>query len=354
MRKLPMRFAACGAALLVALCPLAAAADAASDQAGTAAYLDTVRLEPARLAAFIAAMPKGADLHNHATGAVYAEDYLAWARQDDGCYDPATLALAPKPCPPSMRPLTQGIAEDPNLAKRVVEALSMADFWPTSANAGHDHFFGAFGLFGAIAGTHYSDVLAAATQDAAGSRARVLELMVSAGSADVNTLASQLAPVFSADDLAADSALLDRTGFAHAVEAAREEMRVMEAGRRGAMHCDVAGVRPGCDVDVHYLLQITRIAPPAHVFAQARVAFALAADPATHVVGINLVAPEDDPVAIRDYDLHMRIVRFLHAQYPSVHITLHAGELTPAIAPAAALRDHIHEAVEVAGAERIG
>jgi adenosine deaminase len=97
-----------------------------------------------------------------------------------------------------------------------------------------------------------------------------------------------------------------------------------------------------------------RVLPAAAVFSQTRLAFELANTPGSGFVAINYVAPEDDAVAVRDYALHMRIVSYFHRKYPRVAITLHAGEITPAIAAPAALRDHIRQAIEVAGATRIG
>jgi len=106
-------------------------------------------------------------------------------------------------------------------------------------------------------------------------------------------------------------------------------------------------------VDRRYLLQINRTADPALVFAGMVYAFEMArVDPLA--VGLNLVAPEDDRIALRDYDLHMQMLQFLSARYPSVPIALHAGELTPGLVPPDNLRDHIRKAVEVAGARRIG
>jgi adenosine deaminase len=76
------------------------------------------------------------------------------------------------------------------------------------------------------------------------------------------------------------------------------------------------------------------------------------ADP-ERVVGINFVMPEDGYVSMRDYELHMKMVKFMHEMYPTVHITLHAGELAYGLVPPEGLRCHIRLAVE-AGAERIG
>jgi adenosine deaminase len=50
----------------------------------------------------------------------------------------------------------------------------------------------------------------------------------------------------------------------------------------------------------------------------------------------------------------MGMLDYLHGQYPKVHITLHAGELTEGLVPPEGLKFHIRMAVEQGHAERIG
>ena len=50
-------------------------------------YLNSVRDEPGLLVGFLARMPKGGDLHNHLSGAVYAESYIDYAAADGDCVD---------------------------------------------------------------------------------------------------------------------------------------------------------------------------------------------------------------------------------------------------------------------------
>ena len=152
-------------------------------------------------------------------------------------------------------------------------------------------------------------------------------------------------------DLARMRQKLLRAGFRDAV---LREARAMydSAEARRARAC-TRGDDPGCGVSVRYLYQVGRARPPAEVFAQILAGFEIAsADP--RVVGLNLVQPEDDYTAMRDYDLHMRMIRFLRPLYPKVRVALHAGELAPGLVPPQGLRFHIREAVEVAGASRIG
>jgi len=89
------------------------------------------------------------------------------------------------------------------------------------------------------------------------------------------------------------------------------------------------------------------------VFATLLLGFELQRRDPRHV-GVNLVQPEDDPVALSDYTLQMHMIQYLRSAYPSAHVTLHAGEIVPGLVPALDLQSHIRQAVEIAGAERIG
>jgi adenosine deaminase len=89
------------------------------------------------------------------------------------------------------------------------------------------------------------------------------------------------------------------------------------------------------------------------MFTQMQLGFELAAADA-RVVSINPVMPEDGYTSMHDFDLHMRMFDFLHAKYPDVHLTLHAGELAPGLVPPEGLRSHIRDSVERGHAERIG
>jgi len=76
------------------------------------------------------------------------------------------------------------------------------------------------------------------------------------------------------------------------------------------------------------------------------------ADP--RIVSLNLVQPEDDPTAVRDFSLQMSMVDFLHSQYPRVPITLHAAEFASGLVPPEAMRFHIRESIQKGHASRIG
>src|SRR5579862_5786523 len=52
-----------------------------------------LKKNPLRLYAFLYKMPKGADLHNHLSGAVYAESFLEAAADRHLCVDRSEMAL---------------------------------------------------------------------------------------------------------------------------------------------------------------------------------------------------------------------------------------------------------------------
>ena len=55
--------------------------------------LESVRQNPLELREFLVRMPKGADLHSHLAGAVYAESWIRDGADDKLCVDLDTLSL---------------------------------------------------------------------------------------------------------------------------------------------------------------------------------------------------------------------------------------------------------------------
>jgi len=111
----------------------------------TAARFDALRNDHTALRNFLRRMPKGADLHIHLTGAVYAEHVIEWAILDGYCVRTADLTIVPPPCTEGSVAASEA-QKDQALYDRLVNALSMRDFRPTDATpSGHDQFFTSFG-----------------------------------------------------------------------------------------------------------------------------------------------------------------------------------------------------------------
>jgi adenosine deaminase len=348
--------------LLLGAAPAHAALRPVADtEAAANRLLDGIADQPARVRIFLRAMPKGADLHNHLSGAIYAENYLRWATESGLCVDLPGRMLVKPPCTADRRPLATVLAETPSLGNTLVDAMSMRDFTPepdrpAPANlslgdaSGHDHFFATFARFDEASTGHLGEMMAEAANRAAADHLSYLELMwyprvrESAGFG--------IAHPWHGDDFAADLREIE-PALPRLLGEAKADTDASEARMREVLGCGTAHPQPGCGVTIHYMTQLLRVLPPQAVFAQMAYSFALVqADP--RFVGVNIVAPEDNPVALRDYDLHMRAFGFFHAAHPAVRLSLHAGELSMGLVPPEALRFHIREAIEVAGASRIG
>jgi adenosine deaminase len=311
--------------------------------------LNDARGNSGALYALLKEMPKGGDLHNHITGAVYAESLVQFAAESGLCIDRQSLALEQAPCQTNQAEAHEALS-DPELYQKVIDAWSMRDFKPGAS--GHDHFFDSFSKFSLATEPHMAQILAEVTQRAANGNVQYLELMLSPDHGRASALGSKIG--YDADFAVMRHKLLD-ADFITLVEEARKNLDAMEHGKNEQLKCasapEIHG--GGCSVHVRYIYSVARAAKPAQVFAQMLMGFELASrDP--RVVALNLVQPEDWYVPMHDFHLHMLMANYLKSVYPNVHLTLHAGELKPGIVPPDGLRFHIRESIDLGKAERIG
>jgi hypothetical protein len=82
--------------VLLLSCGLTLAAQPATQRGAseqrTASYFESIRKSPPKQLAFLLKMPKGGDLHNHLSGAVYAERYIEWAAEQGLSINTRTMA----------------------------------------------------------------------------------------------------------------------------------------------------------------------------------------------------------------------------------------------------------------------
>ena len=329
-------------------------ASTANQQKAEAAYAQAVKAGPLALHSFLARFPKGADLHVHLTGAVYAESYIRQAGEDGLCVDRLRLAFAKPPC---VAPLIEAakVPEDQDLYDRLVNSFSMRSFVPFPGYSGHDQFFATFGRFGGLSKSHVGEWVDEVATRAAHQNQQYLELMHTPAFGHAIELSRQFP--LGTDFAAYRQTLLDH-GLRDEVESDRALVREASAKRLALEHCGSPQAREGCSTEVRYIYQILRGAAPEQVFAQTLLGFeTIATTLAAHepgFVGINFVMPEDGYLSMRDYTLQMRMLDYLHGLYPQVPISLHAGELAPGLVPPEGLTFHIRQAVELGHAQRIG
>ncbi|HET9364343.1 MAG TPA: adenosine deaminase, partial [Candidatus Angelobacter sp.] len=210
-------------------------------------------------------------------------------------------------------------------------------------------FFATFGKFGAASTNHTAEMLAEVRSRAAEGHLQYMELMLNPDGGAAARLGSQLKWN---NDLTAMRSQLLAQGLPEIIADASKFLDATEKKEDTELRCGQAEADPGCTVQARYLYQVARGLSEGAVFAQILAGFEMASkDP--RVVGLNLVMAEDWYVPIHDFNSHMRMLDFLHGLYPKVHITLHAGELTPQLVPPEELF-HIRASIVRGHAERIG
>nr|HVP54117.1 hypothetical protein [Candidatus Eisenbacteria bacterium] len=440
-------------ALVIATTGFATTRPAASSEAQTERYFESIRKDPNLLVAFLLEMPKGGDLHMHLSGAIYAESFIDWAaaqkygKGNDGdligaCIDPKTLYLSPPPCGArglgiwtvvrshlllfaglllflyglavfiftdwrTRNPNSSNRAEgrsaqwrraagfalmaaalfltyyltltwatvqsevqtvpvkaalaNPELYRRIVDAFSMRN-WNLSGQSGHDHFFDTFAKFGAVTdATHTGKMLAETAKRASSQREVYQELMFTPTGDRFNDAVKKLhwnEKQSPEENFQAFQAVLSPL-VGDLISESMDQVKQAEKDRAESLGCAAKPHNPGCEIVQRYLFQVGRGKPKEAVFAQILLGFELSNKPDSGFVGLNLVMPEDYYIPLRDFPVHMHMLKYMHSQYPrnqypNVHVTLHAGELVEGLVPPEELRFHVRDSVEIAGAERIG
>jgi len=319
----------------------------------TARYLESVRKQPPLLLAFLRDMPKGGDLHNHLEGAVYAEDAIDWAAESGLCVERTSSRVISPPCDTCESYLPKPAARcaygDHVLYNQLVDAWSMRN-WKPGDESGHDHFFAAFDKFGGASRLHAAEEIAQGTKRAGMDHLQYVEFMHTADGLDAAQLGAKLGWD---DDFGKMRDGLLAGGLKEIAGGTSRKLADDQATARKELKCGTPRAEPGCDVTVRFLYQVLRGLPREMVFAQIVLGFELASsDPS--FVGLNLVMPEDWYVPMHDFDLHMKMIDYLHGVYPKVHITLHADELAMGLVPPEGLTFHIRSSIEKGHAERIG
>ena len=350
-RSLPVLSSLC---LMAACTTMTPSPDRRSPELQAASLFDSIADNPVLLRLFLRDMPKGGDLHNHASGTPYAEDYLEWADKRDFCVTNDPAAISFPPCDGEGELSARDLMyTNPGLYADIVDSLSVREMTAGVDNgrSGHEQFFASFNKFFPIVSQESAKTLASVRELAADDAVSYVELMFNPQAID-SYFSQVVDPEWDETDLEAAYQRF-RPEIDELVEEAIAERTETEAEANALLKCDMPDADDGCNVTVYYNTYGLRRFPNEQLFRQLTLGFALIE--ADHrFLGMSLVEPEDDPRSVKNYDLHMKMIAFLNAKYPSAKVSLHAGELTLGLAPSTALRSHIRDAILIAGSTRIG
>lgn len=352
-------------------------ARAQPDSVRVSTYFETIGHDENRLRQFFSEMPKGGDLHNHLTGAVYAETYFDLAARDSMWVDMATGHLyMPKDSAKKkeLLRLTPDMSDRHNIRMTLIDKWSVRNFDPGKFALGTDvYFFGTFGLFNAVAGRHTVELMQELRKRAARESVQYLEVMLSTpglSAAKIDALCGKR--FYAQNSRQLETAI--REDAEHTEQPEKTDRVLAEIfgkwEKSPAMEEWVDKYVAYIDsIDMHSTLSsgyarapicfyqgyASRNAAPLVVYAQLYVSFKSCLREGSKLVGVNIVSAENNEIAMADYTAHMKMFRYLnHAFGGRVNTSLHAGELTLGLVEPENTNSHIREAVFVAGAKRIG
>lgn len=322
-------------------------------------YFQKIRNNQAELTAFISQMPKGGDLHNHYSGAIYAETYVDWAAKNDFWINTETLQIsADEPKNSGDKTWTKLSVLNKNgqmndYREKLLQLWSMKNY---NGNDGEHHFFATFGLFSPSSNINYSEGLNELKQRAIAENVSYLEVMFSRVNFPRQNIdsADEYNTIFENIQAQKDSnklrEVLDKLYS--------KIMQLPVANSVNSFTHFLDSLHYGFHMDddkftMRYQTYIIRIQNAVTTFKNLIASFEAAKNDSL-IVGVNIVAPEDDPVSMRDYWLHMQMFAYCHEKYPSVKYSMHAGEITEGFVQPEALTHHIADAVYTAKAQRIG
>jgi len=334
--------------------PASAQVDKVSD------YLESIRNNKAALTAFFSLMPKGGDLHNHLTGSIYTETYIDYVVNNDYFINTGTLEVAQNPGS------VDGWVQFSTLQKQsLLEKYKQKLFqiWSVKDYNGVSYpsdklFFETFPLFGVASSKTIDSGLTELKYRAKAEHVNYIETMTGVGGDDAIKLPgswfdNSLAAAQKARDTALTYRILDT--LYHAMIAATKPIAAANDKYISDTHRRL-GIDDN-DFTLRYQLAFVRVINPTLVFRKMLLAFEATANDTSRLIGgVNILAPENNDISMRDYWLHMQMFKYLRAkaEYSKVKCSLHAGELVLGMVKPEELTWHIYDAIHVANADRIG
>jgi adenosine deaminase len=302
-------------------------------------YFETLKSNPQLLHIFLRRMPKGGELHYHSEGSTYPEDLIGFLEGSDFYMDIEKKTTTKEHFNAPAHYLGN-LRQKFSLYRQMVDEWSLTKSFDDLSEKNH-HFFNYFYRAEELIETYRPEFLVDQRQRAEAQNEDYLEMVYIPKLQDNLKLGEGISFT---EDFEALFHTFEKAGIQKNVDS------IIALTKTTQQKADAIALS---SVTVRYIFCGLRIFSPAQVFAQLQAGF-LAASQCKDIVGVGLVHAENHPIALKDYDLHMKMLNYFHQKFPAVHIALHAGELCLEVASPNALTDHIEKAVKIGGAKRIG
>lgn len=322
----------------------------------TAKYFERIQKEKdwAKLNLFCSLMPKGGDIHNHYSGAMYVETYLDWAQSKGMKLDTQTLTLTNKATASCIS--IDSLKKNGVIYRAVLNQWSDMDFYNYfhAEDQPDQHFFNTFSYFGNISGAYYKKGLQEIKERAKKEHVQYIETMLMSPSVPVkfgSTLIGRLLFIQQQKDSVQLVSVLDSLSNIISTTAQYKPAIQTYIDSIYSYHKSM----DDAEFSMRFQSYVSRNSNPDALFAKLYGCFdAVAKDKSNLIVGVNIVSPENGIISMRDYWLHMQMFAYLKKHFPGTQTSMHAGELCLGMVKPEDLTYHVYDAVYTANANRIG
>lgn len=319
-------------------------------------YLESIRNNSAALTAFFSAMPKGGDLHHHYSGSIYTETYVNRVINNNYYINKRSCIVVKDSTGHGggfvrIKALGDSL---PYYRQQLMQKWSVKDYNGVSYPS-DKQFFETFNYFKVTSNDSLQQGLTELKNRAVKENVSYIETMFTGipcniSMEEMNKYIPELRNTQNKRDATKVQQLLKEI---YAWLQTKDIKKYAES-----FNSNLATLHENTGIDdesftMRYQNYVVRILDPLTVFRSLVVAFE-SADKSPLVVGVNIVAPENDETSMNDYWLHMQMYKFCHEKYPKVQYAMHAGELALGMVQPEELTWHISGAVYTAGAKRIG
>ncbi len=347
--------------ILTSITPLLHSSDFENTSELYSSLFEDSKTNEALLTLFLTQMPKGGDLHHHYSGTIYAETYLEWVKGNQWFIDSCTLKIIKQP---KKKPTKgcQALTVDQLMANNALYR-KLLKLWSDKDFSNHHHeqsapdrnFFNSFSYFYEAARENIDLGLQIIKKRALAENVSYIETMLD------QVVEYELTP-FDLKEYTAYNLRLRSAESQNEVDSILDELSnklnnsedfskeiTSYISKLNTYHQEIDDDQ----FTMRYQAYTLRVLDPVFVFKDLLAAYTVS-NKSPLVVGVNILGPENNATALKDYTLHMRMFHYLSAKYPDVHKSLHSGELTLGMVRPKDLQFHIKQAREIAGADRIG
>lgn len=369
--------------LLIFLCFVPLLSLSQVDSIKVNSYFKSIQKNRAKLRQFFQHMPKGADLHHHYSGSVYAETYMAYIEKEDFWINRETLeyrAYGPPELGRDRWSRISSLKQDGywrDIKREIIKIWSVQYYEYNFENLPSDeHFFRTFDNFGLAKDETYEIGLKEIKHRAKIENVSYIETMFRRPKIKVS-LADEADYVSALREIQKEARQNPQENEQYAKQAQSLLKKWCKAFENNfkkdidevvqSFNGQIKTWHESFELDdedfkLRYQNYAIRVTDPAHVFKHVYICFeSVKQSPRSDkfqkdplIVGVNFVAPEHYDNSMNDYWIHMQIFKFFRGLYKDVSLSLHAGELMVGLVKPEELTWHIQEAVNQAGAQRIG